>query len=162
MTPGETQLYNGNVPLTPKARVAFPKSEDELEHAGSCLAFGEPNASVYHSMIALEAPLRAQAIYFGVRFDGKTWGNAINNIEKKIAIIMHTRNPKRRTKDTLEFHSEASMQFRYFKDAWRNHIMHEGKDFGIGSATDVYDHVIAFVNHLSKRFSSRTRKRYAW
>jgi hypothetical protein len=163
MTPEETKLYQGK-PLSSRAETAFPQSQRELTSGVRCLALGQAQACVFHSMTALEMPLGAQARYFGVQFGGvNTWGTAIVNIKDKIDKIERSKKLHRRlANDALAFHGEAAKEFSYFKDAWRNHVMHEGLPFDPDQARSVYNHVVSFVEHLSKRFSTRTRKRYKW
>jgi hypothetical protein len=53
----------------------------------------------------------------------KNWKNVIDGIEKKIRELEGMKTGQ--VKDAkLKAYSEAAVQFRYFKDAWRNHVAH--------------------------------------
>src|SRR2546426_1063480 len=97
MTVGESDLMD----WTPADRLneSFPLAGGELIEAAKCLAMGRDPAAVFHSMNALESPLRVIARYFGVRFDSATsWGTAIGNIKDKIdAISRKAKRGKRKS-----------------------------------------------------------------
>ena len=43
------------------------------------------------------------------------------------------------------------MQFRYFKDAWRNHVCHQREHYDVNQAYSVLIHVADFMEAVSKR-----------
>jgi hypothetical protein len=138
--------------------LAFPKSAGDLKQAAECLAFGRYKATVFHSMNALEFPLRAVARYFDVPFkNATTWGTAITNIKDKIDAISRRGKPGARKTDTLHFYGEAAKEFSYFAEAWRNHVMHGRGEHDAHTAHSVWEHVWHFSEHLSKRLSERSR-----
>ncbi len=53
--------------------------------------------------------------------------------------------------EMLTFSPACAAQFRYFKDAWRNHVAHMRKDYGAGDAWQTLVHVRDFMELLSAR-----------
>jgi hypothetical protein len=53
--------------------------------------------------------------------------------------------------DFLTFLSEAAKEFRYFKDAWRNHSAHGRAAYDENDARKVLIHVRDFMEHISTR-----------
>jgi len=160
LTEEESRLHQWTVPASIVS--AFPESVSDLVDALGCLIFGRSKAAVFHSMNALEPPLRATAKYFGIQFSNSTmWGTAIGNIQDKIESIGRTKKTnKAKANDALQFYGEAAKEFSYFKDAWRNHVMHQRGAYDQETAKSIFNHTVAFTEHLSQRLSSKSRKRY--
>ena len=51
------------------------------------------------------------------------------------------------------FYSEAAVQFTYFKDAWRNYVVHENRIFDEDKALQIFEHVRAFMQSLAMKLS---------
>ena len=47
------------------------------------------------------------------------------------------------------FYSGAAKDFRYFKNAWRNHSQHLHEHYEASEARTILDHVKAFMMHLA-------------
>jgi hypothetical protein len=78
------------------------------------------------------------------------WNGVIAGIEGKIEPLRHM--PKSDQRDEmLSFFSSAAAQFRYFKDAWRNHVAHMRKDYDTGEGWRTLVHVRDFMELLSTR-----------
>ena len=126
----------------------FPSTMLNVEEGSKCFALGRYTASVFHTMRVLEAGITALAKVFGVSADRTTWHVVINSIESEI-----TKNNKSLGAGwpDQQFYSEAATQFRHFKDAWRNHVMHARLDFNEEQARAISDHVRDFMTHLSTK-----------
>jgi hypothetical protein len=159
MGPEECRLLEWKA--APEIMYAFPAAVADLEEAAACLAFGRYKATEFHSMNALESPLRAMAKYFSVRFDpsSSTWGAVIGNLRDRIDSIGRTAKRGRRKSDTLQFYGEAAKEFSYFMEAWRNHVMHGRGTYDQHTARSVWEHVVTFTEHLSKRLKSNGKAR---
>ncbi len=125
---------------------AFPSSSFDIKEAGKCFAVGRATACVMHLMRAMEKPLQVMASDLGVSLKRDNWGNALIQIETAIAAL----NIKTDA-DKKEFHSAAAVQFRFFKDAWRDSSMHARAKYVEEEAEDILLAVKAFMRHLSKR-----------
>ena len=128
----------------------FPSVVLNVEEGSKCFALRRYTASVFHAMRILEIGLAPLAKEFGVPTDRENWQKIIDRIESEIT-------NKRRTLGAKwtdhEFYSETALQFRYFKDAWRNHVMHARLDFNEEQARTINDHVRDFMGHLATKLS---------
>jgi hypothetical protein len=129
----------------------FPDGAADIASASRCLALDEWTACVFHLMRCLEHGLRDLASKVGLPSDvmaHENWKNAIDQIEKKIRELEAA--PKSATKvETLRIYSEAASQFRWFKDAWRNHVSHSRANYDARDAESVWHHVKQFMQHLA-------------
>jgi hypothetical protein len=106
--------------------LCFPSAERELLAAGRCYALGEPDASIFHSMRALEICLLSLCVRFSV--ETGQWETMINNIEAKIRQIGHSKQQgvKKSEQDIQDEHyfGQIATQLHFFKNGWRNYVMH--------------------------------------
>src|ERR1017187_2405718 len=132
---------------------AFPLCAAELKHASDCYALEQNEACVYYCMCALEVALHVLANELGVTFSGtldlQNWLNIIESIEAEIKKLTNLPSGRHKS-ETLKFMSGAAMQFRWFKDAWRNHVMHGRDIYDPGRAFSVFDHVREFMQALAE------------
>lgn len=129
----------------------FADARDDISAAARCLALGQWTASVFHSMRVLEHGLRALAAKLSLPPDAvvlENWNTVIERIEKAIRDLQN--QPKSLLKaETLEKYSKAAVQFRYFKDAWRNHVSHSRASYDEGAAQSVFNHTKQLMQHLA-------------
>ena len=128
----------------------FPKADSDVRSAGNCYATENATACVFHSMRVLEQGLHALAHALGVALtpESEQWKNVIDQIESKIKSIEQT--PKSGDKTAkLEFYSKAAIHFRYFKDAWRNHVSHARRTYQDNEAFQILKHVEQFMQELA-------------
>jgi hypothetical protein len=126
----------------------FPSAETDISNAGECLAYEQGTASVFHLMRVLEIGLCILAKELSVPSDNANWGNIIDGIEKNIKSMNSTTygvdwKIKRR------FYSEAALQFLYFKNAWRNYVMHGRTPYDEQQAEVIFNSVREFMRHLA-------------
>jgi len=129
---------------------AFPSAEQDIKHAGNCLAFDEWTASVFHSMRILEIGLTVLAKSLEVNTDRQEWEYLIDHTQNKIKTISEATHGKDWRVDQ-QFYSEAALQFRYFKNAWRNHVMHVRDTYDEERAETIFRHVKEFMTHLATK-----------
>jgi HEPN domain-containing protein len=140
-----------NKPFGDQVTSAFPECNDDIKAAARCLALGESNASVFHSMRILELGLRALAREVELSDDSASnWQNIIDQIESKIRILGKSKRFEGKD-EKLRHLSAAAVQFRYFKDAWRNHVTHARSSYDENTAQSIFDHVRDFMQELSTR-----------
>lgn len=139
-----------------RVAASFRSSVYDISEAGKCLALKRPTACAMHLMRALEAPLVALANAFGVGAERENWDKIISQIES----LMKPENAHKRTKpisrEDMEFFAKAAVQFRMFKDAWRNHVMHAREKYTEEQADIIYRSVSAFMRSLAPHFSEPT------
>ena len=138
----------------PEVSTKFPSANFDIEEAGNCYATDRNTACVFHAMRVLEIGLRVLANDLGVTFptaiELENWNTIIEKIEAEIRDINKQPKGLKKSED-LQFYSEAAKEFRYFKDAWRNHVSHSREKYGDAEAYRVLCHVRDFMQHLATR-----------
>ena len=138
--------FGGNV------AAAFADANRDIAGSARCFALDEWTACVFHLMRALEYGLRQIGKEVGLTEDEtshENWKNIIDRIEAKIRDT--EKLPKSSEKIAhLKVLSSAATQFRYFKDAWRNHVAHAHVTYDEREATTVFTHVKAFLEGLAR------------
>jgi len=127
---------------------AFPSCTAEVQNAGSCFAVEQYDACVFNLMRVLERGLGALALRFGVSIEHTNWQNVIEQIEATIRKMDSSFGKD--WKEQQKFYSQAASQFMFFKDAWRNHVMHARDVYDEGKALSVLTHVREFMEALTQ------------
>ncbi len=137
----------------PEFESVFPDAIKDAHSGMRCYALDEWTASVFHFMRVLEHGIRRLAELLKIETGNiafENWKNILDQIEKKIRAMEPL--PKSLEKSVnLTYLSESATNFRYFKDAWRNHVSHSRVSYDSRDAKRVMDHVIDFMQHLAKR-----------
>jgi len=136
-----------------KVTKAFPSAIEDIKEAGTCYATGRYNACVFHLMRVLEHGLRALATEVCLDFDQQQWHTIINQIISVINKGSEKLKQGSKKAKRLQFLSEAAIEFRYFKDAWRNHVSHNRANFDQPEALMILNHIKSFMAHLSTQLS---------
>jgi hypothetical protein len=129
----------------------FSEASADIEAAGRCFALDEWTACVFHLMRSLEHALRKMAATVGLPPDAmayENWRSIIDQIESKIRELEKTRKSAEKV-ETLRLFSDAAVQFRYFKDAWRNHVSHSRVSYDQHTAPPIWLHVKLFMEQIA-------------
>lgn len=129
---------------------AFPGCVEDAKAAGRCLALSEWTACVFHSMRLIEHGLTKLAARFGVPFTTDSWHKIISGIEDGIDGMRNKPGLTAIDREEITRLSDAATQFRYFKDAWRNHAFHARASYDERGARAIYEHVRAFMDTLAR------------
>lgn len=135
---------------------SFPSTLEDYKEAVFCYVSGRHTAAVFHSMRILEYGIRALAKDLKLNFYRQNWGTIIKKIKDEIdkEIKALTSQPKDLARsERLQFLSNAAQEFTYFKDGWRNYVMHGEDKYDEHQALSVFYHVKAFMIHLSTRLA---------
>jgi hypothetical protein len=97
-------------------------------------------------MRTLEIGLAELADRFEVPHDRENWHNIIERVESKIRQMGPADGDDWKTEQ--KNFSDAATQFMFFKDAWRNHVMHVRDVYDEGRATSISQHVHEFMGKL--------------
>lgn len=148
----QRELYEQRRPVFGEAvGNQFPEASADIAAAGRCYALDEWTACVFHLMRVLEHGLRKLAVDVGLPADAmahENWKNVIDQIEKKIREMEALpKTPEKVAR--MQMLSAAATQFRYFKDAWRNHVSHAKAAYDNHSGPLVWLHVNAFMQSLA-------------
>ncbi len=127
---------------------AFPTASAEIADAGRCRAAGLWTACVTHLMRALEPGLGSLAAWAGVTPEAN-WNATLNQIEARLREIR-----KGVDGDEAErWASEAALQLRAVKNAWRNHAMHGRTRYGEDDAVRVFNSTKYLMQTLAERLT---------
>jgi len=140
-----------NPPFGEMVAKTFPELSNEIAAASRCYALDEWTACVFHLMRLLEQALRVLAARVGLEPDAmkhENWKNVIDQIEKKIREMGELRKSPEKI-EAMRILSEVATQFRYFKDAWRNHVSHANVTYDRHSGLPIWQHVRGFMQQLA-------------
>jgi len=144
---GHAQFHEPAAPLFgEKVDDAFPSAAQEIADAGSCRAAGLWTACVMHLMRGLEPALSALAGSMGITPD-QNWNSALNQIEAKLRDIRKSSSGE----EAEQWASEAVLQLRAVKNAWRNHAMHGRVRYSEDEAVRIFDSVKYLMQTLASR-----------
>jgi hypothetical protein len=137
--------------------LSFPSAKGHLKSAGNCLAADLHTATVYHLMCVVELGLRALSKKLHVakvkktmRIELGTWEDIIKALEAKV----NGSFPRtKKGQQDLDFYKSAFIEYRAFKDFWRNKVMHARVEYGEHDALAAFEHVRAFMQRLAQRVS---------
>ena len=158
LTAEESRLYVDS-PLSPGATKAFPSAADELWDASRCLALGQPTASSYHAVRALEVALTVIARELQVQA-GKNWHTAIEQVEKELRHRRGLKGTDPVMKAWVEkwdaFYTDAASHFFHLKSAYRNPTMHwSTQAIDEQRARRLRTHTIELVESLAERVAEQ-------
>jgi hypothetical protein len=158
---GQEQLFGE------KVHQAFPSAREDLMAAGDCLAAECGTAAVFHLMRVAEIGLRALAqdrrvaIPKNKPLELATWEDIIRELEGAEKEI-HT-YPKTLAREAqYEFYHGALMQFRAFKNVFRNQVAHTRKAYDRLRAESVFNQVKDFMKILATRINENARTPKIW
>lgn len=146
---------------------AFPSADSDIRECGNCLTVETWSAAVFHLMRAVEHGLRALARDRRIALPKKavldlaTWETIIRELEKtEIAIQGYPATLAREAQ--FEFYHGAMMEFKRFKNKFRNRIMHTREDYDRDEAHSAFTHVRAFMQILATRIAEKKRTPLIW
>lgn len=145
------KYYEQNLPEYFTA--SFTNASKEIIRAGNCFATGEYTACVFHCMRGAELGLRSLAKHLNIPqdLDLEQWKNIIDQIEKEIKAKQDKMKKSSTKNEELKLLSNAASQFRYFKDAYRNHVAHARSTYDDGEAERIITGTQDFLQSLSSK-----------
>ena len=156
--PGDrARYYESDSLVSDLVKKVFPSATRELRSAGNCYAAAQFTACVFHLMRAAEVGVRVLGDALNVSFpthplELADWQNILDQADSKIVAMKNL--PRGTHKDEeLHFYSQAAVQFRYFKDAWRVRVAHARETFGEDQALTIMRHTCEFFEVLAPRLT---------
>jgi hypothetical protein len=129
----------------------FSSVLEDLQEASHCYALRRYSASVFHSMRVAEIGLIALGNDLSVpAAQNKNWEVLINEVEKAIKAI-DSQSHGANWREDRQWYADVAVQFRYFKDAWRNEVMHVRQEYGPQHSRAILDSTRAFLNQIASR-----------
>ena len=108
-------------------------------------------------MRALEYALDAMAADCGLTWTKEQWHNIIEMIEAAIGDQRRSMPRGTAKNERLKGLSVAAKEFFYFKDGWRNYVVHNRVTYEDAQARNALEHVSAFTEHLAKELRLEER-----
>jgi len=143
---GRDRSYYDQPLVSAETAAKFSTAHEELLEAAKCFALGRFTASVMHGMRALEEPLNRMRRSVGLRRKNQPWGPTLRDIEYALGSAASPKTePARKRRQALR---EAILEFRGFKDAWRNYAMHARRSYDREQAERILRHVAGFIDQL--------------
>jgi hypothetical protein len=146
---------------------AFPKATADIRESGNCFAVRCCTAAVFHLMRVAEHGLRALAWDRRVKLARKavldlaTWETIIKELETEELKIQGY--PKTLARESqLQFYHGAMMEFRAFKNKFRNSVMHSRDIYDDHEAQSAFVHVRDFMRTLASHVSETVRTPVVW
>jgi hypothetical protein len=128
----------------------FPTAFRELERGGICYSLGQPTASVFHSMRALESGLCALAKPFQIPTTLENWNTIIEQIEKAVRGLGAQAKSQLKSDDE-KFYGAAAAHLYFVKNAWRNHVTHRLENYSDDDALKTLLRTQEFTESLCAR-----------
>lgn len=140
----------------PEVSLNFTSAKEDIIESANCYAVGLYTACIFHTMRVLEHGIKALAKDVGLKFYRQSWGTIIKKIKDNIDLEIKSlsgqpKDPART--ERLQFLSQTAQEFTYFKDGWRNYVMHGEDKYDGPKALSVLNHVKTFMAHLATKLS---------
>ena len=137
--------------ITDDVHDRFSSTLEDLRESAKCYALGRPAASVFHAMRAAEVGLMALGKDLMVpAATNKNWHDLLVQIEQAIKRI-DEKSHGSNWRDDRQWYSDAATQLRYFKDAWRNEVMHAHQSYSESRAREILTATRAFMCQIATR-----------
>jgi hypothetical protein len=134
----------------------FEDAQSDMRESSRCYALEQFSACVFHCMGVLQQGLYALARHKTVEFkfpiELANWNDVIVKLEEKIGDELKELGKAPRSEERecrLTLLGQIAMQFRYFKDAWRNHVAHGRDRYDPHQAETILKHTIDFMVYLA-------------
>jgi hypothetical protein len=148
---------------------AFPSVDAEIKAAGNALAADLGTAAVFYLMRIAERGMRVLAwdrrvsVVRNKPLELQQWKDILDGVQAKVDLIVNWPNTLGLAKTQAEeFYNGALGEFRGFKDAWRNHVMHDRRSYSFDEAKAIMTHVERFMKTLATRISESKRTPLRW
>ncbi len=149
--------------------LAFPSVRSEIMAASNSLAADLGTAAVFHLMRIAERGMRVLAwdrrvsVVRNKPLELQQWKDILDGIQVETDKITNWPNTLGLAKTQAEeFYNGAMAEFRGFKDAWRNHAMHDRRSYNFDEAKGVMAHVKRFMQVLATQISESKRTPVRW
>ncbi len=126
----------------------FPKAIDDIQDAGSCLAFGQGTACVMHLMRVMEVGLHALAKSLSIGY-APSWESYLTKIENELKVKHASRSAW--WKKNGKFYRDLSGDLMTVKNAWRNPTMHVEKRYSPIEAERILEAVDIFMRNMATK-----------
>ena len=125
----------------------FKDARDDIEHAGNCLALGEPTACVLHLNRVVEIAIHRLAKKLNITPDAKdNMGSMLGNMTEPIKNLPDKTEAQKRKKERW---AECRTNLYHVKMAWRDPSSHGKQSYDEKQAADIFRRVKDFMQQLA-------------
>lgn len=136
-----------------QACASFETAVFEMEEAGKCFALDRHTACVFHLMRVLEIGLSSLCSAVGFSPKNENWHSILRDLPAEIQKTCNPNCGNPKWKEDEHFYSELVVEFRHFRTAWRNYVMHAHEKYTRDEAAVVFSHVTSFMDHSAIRLT---------
>ena len=167
--PSHDQYFEQDQLFGEKVNSNFSSVRDEIRDAGNCLAADLGTAAVFHLMRVAEKGMkvvlkdRQIIVVQNKPTDLLDWKTIGDGMDQAIEAINNWPNSLGLAKtQALEFYGGVKSEFLGFKDAWRNHVMHDRKKYSFDEAKGILSHVERLMKLLAERMAEHSYTPLVW
>lgn len=125
----------------------FKEARDDIEHAGNCLALGEPTACVLHLNRVIEIAIHRLAKKLKITPDAKdNMGSMLGKMTEPIKNLPDKTEAEKRKKEQW---AECRTNLYHVKMAWRDPSSHGKQSYDEKQAADFFRRVKDFMQQLA-------------
>lgn len=136
---------------------AFPSAVFDAEEAAKCLALDRGTACVFHCMRILQIGMASMARAMNASItnpEDQNWSRVIESINARLREVQPGyAKASEMSEDDRRFFAQPALQFMYFKDAFRNYVMHRPMKFDAKGAESVFNHTRETMALLATRLT---------
>jgi hypothetical protein len=146
----ERSLYENPTKDWQDVLTAFPTALNDVQEMNRCFALSRYTGSVFHAMRILEPGLGALGKEFGIPTSMNTWKTIIDRLRKAVEARSIAEGARWSDRD---FYSDVAAQVWFFKDAWRNHVMHARVTFDVETAPPIIEYTRRLMTQLATKLT---------
>jgi hypothetical protein len=163
---GHSDWVNNESLFGTQVKSVFKEACGDIREAGNCIAVGSGTAAVFHLMRVAECGILKLCEHLGITrvrrsnkpkekkyipIDYTQWEKMWGAINAKVDAKLNKLRPGKRKQETGEFYYSLLQDIKGFKDAYRNHVMHNRKNYSTKEAEAVFEHVKRFMSSLADK-----------
>lgn len=134
VTISNAAFYSNPAPFGEVVSIAFPSAQNDIVNCVRCHVLGQPTASAFHAMRALEVSLRTFAKKIGIEYR-PSWESYLKAIEG-VLDKTHSQKTNAERKNAAKYR-EILGDLMSVKIAWRNPTMHVERRYEDSEAMQV-------------------------
>jgi hypothetical protein len=136
---------------------AFPTLRQDLKDAGNCFATDNSTGCVFHLMRVVEQAFRILARKLRVSnlkpdLDYEDFKRIYSELNEKLKQLRNSKRGKKREAE-INFYADVADRCQYFKEMWRDNVMHSRKTYESDQAAAILSRVQELMNRLAERLT---------
>jgi dGTP triphosphohydrolase len=156
----KTVWFAHKKPFGQNVHDAFDNLRDDITKAGTCYATDNDDACIFHLMRVVERAIRILAKRLHVErqlkheLDYEDWKLITKAINAKLDKLRNSKRGKKRENE-LNFYADMAERCQYFKEMWRDSVMHSRANYDQYQASSALGRVGDFLKRLAEGLNRR-------